>query len=203
MIPFAGKGTLVLNADGSYTFTPVNGFTGPVDFPYTTCDNGTPQACATATLHILVEPAVPDLTPRIYLNPNNIIGLSTTEITVQVGELNNVPTNGSLITLYVDKQNLLSNFSFNSAQTLSIAGTPVQNSLFSIDAVSNPDFYVITTNAVFTNSLLRVTFSVTANPGQTIGSTPLNVYLQNGSGGETNFTNNLSSAILIFSFFKP
>jgi len=52
-----GKGTLVLNTDGSYTFTPVTGFTGPVDFVYTTCDNGTPSVCASATLHILVEPA--------------------------------------------------------------------------------------------------------------------------------------------------
>jgi hypothetical protein len=75
-----GKGTLVLATDGSYTFTPVAGFTGPVDFPYTTCDNGTPQACASATLHILVTPsagALPDLTPSIFndgttLLPNSI-----------------------------------------------------------------------------------------------------------------------------------
>ncbi|MBK7957857.1 MAG: cadherin-like domain-containing protein [Bacteroidetes bacterium] len=52
----AGKGTLVLNTDGTYTFTPDPSFVGgPVDFAYTTCDNGTPQACATATLHIMVE----------------------------------------------------------------------------------------------------------------------------------------------------
>jgi uncharacterized repeat protein (TIGR01451 family) len=54
-----GKGTLVLGTDGSYTFTPVTGFTGPVEFPYTTCDDGTPQACAEATLHILVSTDAP------------------------------------------------------------------------------------------------------------------------------------------------
>ena len=59
-----GKGTLVLLADGSYTFTPEAGFTGPVDFIYSTCDDGTPQACATATLHILVRPELP------YTNPD-------------------------------------------------------------------------------------------------------------------------------------
>ncbi len=198
----SGKGTLVLNTNGSYTFTPVTGFTGPVDFPYTTCDNGTPQACASATLHILVKPLgdVPDLTPRINLNPNNIIGVSSLEITVQVNELRNVSTNGSTITLFVDKQNFFSNFTFNSAQTTNLAGQPIQNNLFSIDAVSNPDFYVITTNAAFANSLRRVTFSVTVNPGQTKGTTPLNVFLQNGSGGEINFTNNSSFTILTFSF---
>ena len=194
-----GKGTLVLNADGTYTFTPVTGFTGSVSFVYTTCDNGVPQACANATLYITVA-SVPDLTPRINLNPNNIIGQSSMEITVQVNELNNIPTNGSVITMFVDKQNLFSNFSFNSAQTTNAAGQPVQNSLFTIDAVSNPDFYVITTSAVFANSLRRVTFSVTVKPGQTKGSTPLNVFLKDGSGGETNFTNNSNFTVLTFSF---
>ena len=30
-------------------------YNGPVEFPYTTCDNGTPKACVNATLHILVR----------------------------------------------------------------------------------------------------------------------------------------------------
>lgn len=49
-----GKGTLVLNTNGTYTFTPVFGFTGPVNFPYEVCDNGSPVACTNATLYILV-----------------------------------------------------------------------------------------------------------------------------------------------------
>ncbi len=59
-------GTLVLATDGSYTFTPAPLFFGPVEFEYETCDNGTPQACDKATLHILV---VPDLgvKVRVYL----------------------------------------------------------------------------------------------------------------------------------------
>ncbi len=51
-----GMGTLVLNGDGSFTFTPVTGFTGPVNFVYTICDNGMPTVCANATLYILVSP---------------------------------------------------------------------------------------------------------------------------------------------------
>ncbi len=69
-----GKGTLVLGTDGSYTFTPVNGFTGPVEFPYTTCDDGTPQACAEATLHILVSTNAPLAVDHVYFFGKTING---------------------------------------------------------------------------------------------------------------------------------
>jgi len=134
------------------------------------------------------------------LNPNNIIGSSTMEITVQVNEINNVSTTGSTITLYVDKQAQFSNFTFNSARTTNSAGQAVQNSQFTIDATSNPDFYILTTTAQYKNSLRRVVFSVTVNPGQTKGVSNVNVYLNNGSGGETNFSNNSDLATLTFSF---
>jgi hypothetical protein len=52
-----GKGTLVLNTDGSYVFTPATGFSGPVSFPYQICDNGSPVACTNATLYILIYPS--------------------------------------------------------------------------------------------------------------------------------------------------
>ena len=68
----AGKGTLQLNADGTYTFTPAAGFTGPVDFVYTTCDNGTPQACASATLHILVTAPTGDTNPDFNVTTVNV-----------------------------------------------------------------------------------------------------------------------------------
>ncbi|GAB3780529.1 hypothetical protein GCM10028818_32910 [Spirosoma horti] len=56
----AGKGTLIVTATGSYTFTPVAGATGPVDFSYTTTDNGNPVASANGTLHILINPFNPN-----------------------------------------------------------------------------------------------------------------------------------------------
>lgn len=52
-------GTFTLLSDGSFTFVPASGFSGPKNFSYTTCDNGTPSACATATLHLLVDPTSP------------------------------------------------------------------------------------------------------------------------------------------------
>ena len=53
----ASKGTFVMNANGTYSFTPAVGFTGPLDVTYTVC-GGTPSVCANATLHLLIEPAI-------------------------------------------------------------------------------------------------------------------------------------------------
>jgi gliding motility-associated-like protein len=54
--PTAVQGTISIKADGSYTFTPTVGFSGPVDIVYQACDGSTPPVCAKATLHILVTP---------------------------------------------------------------------------------------------------------------------------------------------------
>jgi Bacterial Ig domain/Secretion system C-terminal sorting domain len=56
--PVSTAGTLLLNADGSYTFTPAADFHGSVDVPYTICDNGVPAVCNTALLHIDVLPDI-------------------------------------------------------------------------------------------------------------------------------------------------
>jgi gliding motility-associated-like protein len=56
--PLASQGVLVINPDGTYSFTPAPGFVGPIDIIYTVC-GGTPKTCATATLHILVKPLIP------------------------------------------------------------------------------------------------------------------------------------------------
>ena len=55
----ASAGTFTLQTDGSFTFAPASGFSGPVEFIYTTCDNGATSACANATLHLLVKSTTP------------------------------------------------------------------------------------------------------------------------------------------------
>jgi gliding motility-associated-like protein len=67
--PTAAQGALTMNSNGTYNFTPAQGFSGPVDVVYTACTGATPPVCANATLHILVDPA-PTLTPDF--NETNI-----------------------------------------------------------------------------------------------------------------------------------
>ena len=70
-------GSVVINADGTFTYTPNNGYIGPDQFVYSLCDDGTPKACDRATVYILVAPPVnywiggtPGL-PNEWNEPNN------------------------------------------------------------------------------------------------------------------------------------
>ena len=86
--PLSTQGTIVMNADGSYTFTPVANFYGPVDVTYTACTAG--SVCATATLHILVspvKPAAPKANGGTYTSkdPSNPATISSTVTNVPAG----------------------------------------------------------------------------------------------------------------------
>ena len=48
------NGTVTINADGTYTYTPAPGFIGEDTFEYTICDNGNPALCDTAVVTIYI-----------------------------------------------------------------------------------------------------------------------------------------------------
>jgi uncharacterized repeat protein (TIGR01451 family)/gliding motility-associated-like protein len=48
------NGTVIVNPDGTYTYTPNPGYVGEDTFEYTICDNGTPALCDTATVIIYI-----------------------------------------------------------------------------------------------------------------------------------------------------
>ncbi|WP_084650896.1 Ig-like domain-containing protein [Runella zeae] len=45
-------GTVVLNPNGTYTYTPTAGYVGDDKFTYRVCDSGTPSLCTTATVDL-------------------------------------------------------------------------------------------------------------------------------------------------------
>jgi gliding motility-associated-like protein len=103
--PTNAQGAFTMNADGSYTFTPTAGFSGPVDITYTVCTGATPAACATATIHILVEPAQvlnPDAATA-YINIEKLGNISTNDV-IQPGSTYAQPTqqSGATITVNTD-----------------------------------------------------------------------------------------------------
>ncbi|WP_396601901.1 Ig-like domain-containing protein [Algibacter sp. R77976] len=69
------NGTLVLNPDGTFTYTPDPDFVGTDSFVYEVCDDGTPQACDQATVYITINPQTSDLSiSKAVSDPNPNVG---------------------------------------------------------------------------------------------------------------------------------
>ena len=62
------EGSVVMNANGSYTFTPAAGFSGDTQFEYQVCDDGAPSICETATVFIEVLELVTTSTVQLIAN---------------------------------------------------------------------------------------------------------------------------------------
>ncbi|MEM6964487.1 MAG: tandem-95 repeat protein [Bacteroidota bacterium] len=72
-------GTLILNADGSYTFTPAANFSGQTSFQYKVCDDGVPVECDSAFVYIEVLPQLN--TTNTALVANNDVQSTKQDIT--------------------------------------------------------------------------------------------------------------------------
>lgn len=141
----AGKGVLVLQANGDYQFTPAANFTGPVDFPYTTTDNGTPPASAHATLHILVQPpaGLPDLTPSIFNDGTTLFQESTRDNVIRIFNIGQGSTTAPVI-FTIPKMTPAYNITINPNETFEdvFGGMQVRNADWTI--VEQATRYVLT-----------------------------------------------------------
>ena len=130
----------------------------------------------------------PDLTPIVYARPSSIHGTSAITIVVDLLELNNVATSG-LITVRLSKEDIVSLSLSASATTVN--NRPVQNSVWSLDSTSDPDYYLLTTSAVVAASgQLSFGLTGTLTPGPTSGTVTTSAVIIGGSGGETKVSNN-------------
>jgi hypothetical protein len=192
----AGEGRIQVATDGSLVFTPASEFAGTAVIPYSIRDNGNPQAEAGATVYILIKPLVPDLKPVITVQPSTIHGTTNLTVTVDVQEVNKVPTSG-LVTVYVVKNRLIT-LTYDSAAT-TINGKTVQNALWTMDGSSNPSYYVLTTTAVVPpGAVLSFGFNGVFTPGATKGQISITSIITAQSGGETNSGNNLDAENINF-----
>ncbi|RYD98174.1 MAG: tandem-95 repeat protein [Sphingobacteriales bacterium] len=193
----AGKGTLVLAADGSYVFTPVSGFIGPVTFSYDIVDNGTPVATAKGTLMILVR-LIPDLTITTQISTSNftIANQTTANLRIRISELEGSPTMNFSAPVYVrlSKSSATFTYSFDPAlTTINVPGAaPVDNTQWEL-VTNNATMMLFRLKPEFEISsyaLSSIGVSIQVISSATTGTDNITTVIYNGSGGEAVTNNN-------------
>ena len=148
-------------------------------------DNAGKESATTGTATLR---AVSDLTPIIYARPSTVRNTSAITVVVDVLELLNVASSGP-ITVRVSKDDLV-NLTFD-ASASRIDNRDVQNSSWSFDGTSDPDYYIFRTTAVIDASdQLSFGLSGTLTPGATSGTLTVSAVIVGGSGGEVRLINN-------------
>lgn len=76
------NGTVVVNADGSYTYTPNNGFTGQDNFTYTITDEYGETRVATVTITVTAMPSTPATLATTGASVTVVLGVALTLLIV-------------------------------------------------------------------------------------------------------------------------
>ncbi len=87
-------GSLMINSNGTFTFTPALGFTGEENFEYEVCDDGTPQSCD--TVMVMIEVLYNDGENDVYATDDANTAEEGVTQTGNVTDNDNDPENGIL-----------------------------------------------------------------------------------------------------------
>ncbi|MBD2757394.1 beta strand repeat-containing protein [Spirosoma validum] len=128
-----------------------------------------------------------DLTPVLYARPTTAYGITDLTVVVNVVELNDVATSGSL-TLRLTKDAKVT-LSLPQSATL-VGGREVANNVWTFSE-TDPNYYVLTTNQVIgAGDKLSVGLTGVLRPGATTGVINLSVVVLPGGMTEARATNN-------------
>ncbi|CAN5341859.1 hypothetical protein BH09BAC4_BH09BAC4_34380 [soil metagenome] len=135
----------------------------------------------------------PDLSPIMYVLPSIIYGTQPLSVVIKVFEIVPVPTPG-VVTVYLTKNTSTITLNLNPSTTF-VNGIPVQNGQWTMDATSNPNYYILTTTTPIA-ALSSLNIGLTGNfiaIGQGTTSFSVTVF---PLAGELNLSNNTASSKL-------
>jgi len=189
--PAGYTGGVWTNATTGLVVTSLNVGVGTYNYTYT---NGT--CTATGTLTTILN--IPDYTPTITIAPSAVTGISNVRVIIQISEiLNRTPCSD----IYIFVPRLEPRFTFTYQPTATtMGGVAVANADWQY-FTSNPNFYVwkyVGASVFPANGSSKLGFIGSYDPNSTDGATTFSVQIFQGSGGETNITNNTDSENLIY-----
>lgn len=177
------RGTLTLNANGTYTFTPANGFSGTASFVYLISDAGNSSRSANGTLYVHVAGAdTPDLTPNLTLSTGTVFGTSEVDATVSIMELKSVNTSGA-ITVRIPAA---------ASWTINLA-TGATEGIWTYGGVQTGRHVWTTNSSIAAGTSSAFHFKLNYTPPSNKGVELFTVQIVAGSGGDTNSLNDSDS----------
>jgi len=186
------NGTLILNPDGSYTYTPNPDFNGTDTFEYEVCDDQTPPACDTATVLITIDSvndaplAMPDtlymlanstLQDNIILNDSDIENHNLMAMTMPMA----VPINGTLAIAPNGNIDYTPNPNYIGTETFSYEvcddGNPIACSIAEVVIIIEPDCVdiqlAVWIEGPFVSTISEMTTALNTTRGLLPGQTPV------------------------------
>ncbi|MGC3979509.1 MAG: Ig-like domain-containing protein [Paludibacteraceae bacterium] len=159
-------GTVTLNTDGTYTYTPAIDYTGKDSFIYQVCDNGSPSLCSTATVFV-------NVLPKINPSTNNPPIANNDTYTVENGETATVKV------LANDSDPDGNTLSVTSVTGLNISGSTVTLSTNSASPTTVYDASNVSAGTAYVDASGNIVF--TPITGYT-GNVPFNYSISDGMG---------------------
>ena len=158
------SGTATVNLNGTITFTPAPGFTGPLSLTYTICDIAQPTVCSSSPISLTVNPA-----PAVLVaNPDNqtlTAGITTTIPVLGNDTSNGQPASTTNVTVTVTTPPATGTATVNANGTISFtpaAGfTGPVSFTYTICALTQP---TVCTSAPISLTVNPVPAVLTANP---------------------------------------
>ena len=163
------NGTVIMNADGSFTYTPNSNYTGPDSLIYQVCDNGALSRCDTAWVRFSVEainddPTFTGLPTSITINEDEYFAHLRNALSDGVFADIDAGSNAVSLTLHVDKGVIM--FAANGGISVTISGNGSPTAIITGTAAAIESYLNINTNILYRpleNATDPVTFSLSAN----------------------------------------
>jgi|GEM_PF-1687237 len=136
-----------------------------------------------------------DLSTSLTFVPGIASGNTLMAFHAKVFEVNDIPSSGQITAVIPKHPSLSITYDDNATQ---IGSYDVQNSYWTLDN-SNPQFHIFQTNeSIPAGEFLSFGYLANFNPGSSSGQVSYTLTVLTGSGGETNFLNNIDAEVLIF-----
>jgi hypothetical protein len=186
---------LTLNGDGTVTIDS-NTLAGNYSLTYKICGVNHPTNCDSVTSIIVVFRELPDLSPTLDIDALVFpLAGPARDFVINIGEVRGAPSDGQVVVKISKGNAFLITYSDSTSNS---NGTPVNNSAWVI--TENASFITITLKAgakISANTFSAIGFKIVRKPGvPTKTSQPITVTIVNGTGSDSQNSNNAYSTII-------